>query len=233
MKKITIITFGLMALLFSTASCKQFIEDTKNQFSYQTFATLVASDLTKGETFIADGGIKLIDEDYKKPDSIPYNTRFLIAFSVWDYNINTEDSTWIIDLSAFRIIPKYDLYMLSDSTPDLSTNQQLYLFDYCSYYNNLLTVSCNTFASKDKMDYLALTRNCSQDSIDGDGKHYVNLELKHYTPAINVHNNQWKLTSYDLSPLKAEFADKTDTLYINFIYTVENPDTIQLKYAMH
>lgn len=233
MKKITKITLGLLALLLTTASCNNFIEDTKNLYSYQTLATLVPSSVSPGEMFIADGGIKLVAPNYVKPDSIPYDSRFLLAFSVWDYNMNHEDSLWTIDLSAYRIIPQYGITSINDSTADMSTNQQLFSFDYCSYYNDMLTISCNTFKSKDQMDCLALTRDSRQDSIGSDGKHYVNLELKHYTPIINVHNNEWQLNSYDISSLKEEYAAQTDTLYINFIYTVENPDTVRLKYAMH
>ncbi|MBR0335037.1 MAG: hypothetical protein IIX13_08895 [Bacteroidales bacterium] len=233
MKKLSLFTLGLLALLLSSTSCDNFIENTKNLYSYQTLATLVPSNEKMGECFIADGGITLIASDFVKPDSIPYNSRFLLAFSVWDYNMNHEDSTWIVDLSAFRIIPKHDLYLLSDSTPDLATNQQLSNLEYCSYYNDMLTISCYTFKSKDKMDRLALTYDPNSDSIDAKGKHYVNLELKHYTPSINVHSSQWQLNSFDLSPLKKSYADKTDTLYINFIYTVETADTLQMKYAMH
>lgn len=231
MKK-TIYLFGLLTLIFAFASCN-FIDDAKNQYSYQTLATLVASDNREGGTFIADGGIKLIAENYVKPDSIAYNTRFLLAFSVWDYNMNNQDSTWIVNLSGYRIVPEMDMFQISSENPEPAASQQLYNFEYCSLYQDLLTISCFTFQAKEKPDQLMLTYDNSKDSIGSDGNYYVNLVLKHYTPSLNAHSYKWQLNSYNIGALKEAYAEKTDTLYVNFTYTVEKDQTIGLKYALH
>ncbi len=230
-RKNLIVALSLLAMMLGLASCN-FLENDENQYSYQTLVTLTASSQSEGSTFLADGGITLRAPAYPMPDSIQPGSRLLLNFSVWDYNMDNKNSIWTVTLNAYRAIPTQAIYLLSDSTPDLAANQQLSSFEYCSLRGDLATVSCYSFLSSGNIDKLMLTYDNSQDSLGRDGNYYVNLELKHYAPSINVHQNQWQLNSYDLSPLKEAYAGLTDTLYINFTFTVEKATTRGLKYAL-
>lgn len=234
MKK-SIYLIGLLLALISTTSCNNFIENTKNQYSYTTLATLVPSNEPKGEVFIADVlGFKLIATNYTKPDTVPYNSRFMLAFSVWDYDMNDADSTWTITLNASMKVDKKDMYIVCDTLPEPAmSEQQLYDFELYSLYKEYLTLGYYTFKPKGEgQQQMELVRDVRNDSIGSDGKYYVSLQLKHYAPGINAHNFDYNLVSYDISPLQEEYKSKTDTLMLNFTYTVDKPKTLTLKYAL-
>ncbi|MBQ9200877.1 MAG: hypothetical protein IJ154_00700 [Bacteroidales bacterium] len=195
----------------------------------QTMATVHSSD-GQLDYFSSDIGVALHpQEDLYWTDSIKDGGRILLYFYTKD---DTSLPDWEINVTAYKEVLVQNLTQFESSDRDTLDNQPLndmYSAWIGNDYMNILFT--NYVSSAQKAQKFELVRVKDKDRTQPGQWPLVCLELKHNTPSISPYYVQEQVTSFDLRPLKAEFAGQ-DTVYIQFGYKVEQHYTHTFTYAL-
>lgn len=195
----------------------------------QTMATVHSTDGVL-DYFTSDIGVQLNpQEGLYWTDSIKDGGRILLYFYTKD-DVNLPE--WNVTVTAYKEVLVQDLTTFETTDRDTLDNQPLNdLYSAWIGHDYMNVLFTNYVSSAEKAQKFELVRVKEKDQIQTGQWPLVTLELKHNTPSITPYYVQEQVTSFDLRPLKAEFAGQ-DTVYVRFGYKLEEHYTHTFVYAL-